>query len=166
MSVDSSPNRPRILALPGDGIGPEVIAPALGVLRRLSEIADFHAEIEEGLLGGAAFEATGRPLPEETPRGRPNPPTRCSWGSIGGPQWDGLDRELRPERGLLGLRSSLGLFANLRPAVLYPQLADASTLRPDVVAGLDLLIVRELTGASTSAPRGASRRWRAASAGE
>ena len=67
-------------------------------------------------------------------------------GSIGGPRWDGLDRDLRPERGLLGLRSGLGLFANLRPAVLYPQLADASTLRPDVVAGLDVLIVRELTG--------------------
>ena len=145
MSPAKSPNRPHILALPGDGIGPEVIAPALGVLRRVSEIADFDAEIEEGLLGGAAYEATGRPLPDET-LARARSADAVLMGSIGGPQWDALDRELRPERGLLGLRSELGLFANLRPAVLYPQLAEASTLRPDVVTGLDILIVRELTG--------------------
>ena len=145
MSPSTSPNRPHILALPGDGIGPEVLAPALGVLRRVSEIADFDAEIEEGLLGGAAFEATGKPLPDET-LASARSADAVLMGSIGGPQWDALDRDLRPERGLLGLRSGLGLFANLRPAVLYPQLADASTLRSDVVAGLDILIVRELTG--------------------
>ena len=138
-------NRPRILALPGDGIGPEVIAPALGVLRRVSEIADFDADFEEGLLGGAAYEATGKPLPDETLAGA-READAVLMGSIGGPRWDALDRDLRPERGLLGLRSGLGLFANLRPAVLYPQLADASTLREEVVAGLDVLIVRELTG--------------------
>ena len=154
MSPGKSPNRPHILALPGDGIGPEVIAPALGVLRRVSEIADFDAEIEEGLLGGAAYEATGRPLSDET-LARARSADAVLMGSIGGPQWDTLDRDLRPERGLLGLRSELGLFANLRPAVLYPQLADASTLRPDVVAGLDILIVRELTGGIYfGAPRG------------
>ena len=154
MSRDTSPNRPRVLALPGDGIGPEVIAPALGVLHRLSEIAGFDAEVEEGLLGGAAWEATGRPLPDET-LAAARAADAVLMGSIGGPQWDGLDRELRPERGLLGLRSGLGLFANLRPAVLYPQLADASTLRPEVVAGLDVLIVRELTGGIYfGAPRG------------
>ena len=140
-----SPNRPRILALPGDGIGPEVIRPAIGVLRRVSQIGDFDADIEEGLLGGAAYEATGKPLPDET-LARSREADAVLMGSIGGPRWDGLDRDLRPERGLLGLRSALGLFANLRPAVLYPQLADASTLRAEVVAGLDVLIVRELTG--------------------
>ena len=145
MSSSTSPNRPHILALPGDGIGPEVIAPALGVLRRMSEIADFDAELEEGLLGGAAWEATGKPLPDET-LASARSADAVLMGSIGGPQWDALERDLRPERGLLGLRSGLGLFANLRPAVLYPQLADASTLRSDVVAGLDILIVRELTG--------------------
>jgi len=154
MSTGKSPNRPHILALPGDGIGPEVMAPALGVLRRVSEIADFDAEIEEALLGGAAYEATGRPLPDET-LARARSADAVLMGSIGGPQWDALDRDLRPERGLLGLRSELGLFANLRPAVLYPQLADASTLRSDVVAGLDILIVRELTGGIYfGAPRG------------
>ena len=140
-----SPNRPRILALPGDGIGPEVIAPALGALRRVSELADFDPDIEEGLLGGAAYEATGRPLPDET-LARARAADAVLMGSIGGPEWAGLERALRPERGLLALRSSLRLFANLRPAVLYPQLAEASTLRPEVVAGLDILIVRELTG--------------------
>ena len=159
-----SPNRPHILALPGDGIGPEVIAPAIGVLRRVSELADFDADIEEGLLGGAAYEATGKPLPDET-LASARAADAVLMGSIGGPQWDALDRALRPERGLLGLRSGLGLFANLRPAVLYPQLAEASTLRPEVVAGLDILIVRELTGGSTSGRRAASRRWKAGNGG-
>ena len=140
-----SRNRPRILALPGDGIGPEVLAPALGVLRRLSDLADFDADVEEGLLGGGAYEATGEPLPDET-LVRARAADAILMGSIGGPQWDSLDRALRPERGLLALRSGLGLFANLRPATLYPQLAAASTLRPEVVAGLDIVIVRELTG--------------------
>ena len=140
-----SRNRPQVLALPGDGIGPEIVAPALGVLRRLTELADFEVDVEEGLLGGAAYEATGRPLPDET-LARARAADAVLMGSIGGPRWDSLDRALRPERGLLALRSELGLFANLRPAVLYPQLAEASTLRPEVVAGLDIVIVRELTG--------------------
>ena len=149
-----SRNRPHVLALPGDGIGPEVLAPALGVLRRLAERADFDADVEEGLLGGAAYEAAGQPLPDET-LARARAADAVLMGSIGGPQWDTLDRALRPERGLLALRSELGLFANLRPAVLYPQLAEASTLRPEVVAGLDVLIVRELTGGIYfGAPRG------------
>ena len=149
-----SRNRPLVLALPGDGIGPEVLAPALGVLRRLAERAGFDADVEEGLLGGAAFEAAGRPLPDAT-LARARAADAVLMGSIGGPRWDTLDRALRPERGLLALRSGLGLFANLRPAVLYPQLAEASTLRPEVVAGLDVLIVRELTGGIYfGAPRG------------
>ena len=149
-----SRNRPHVLAIPGDGIGPEVIAPALGVLRRLAELADFDADVEEGLLGGAAYEAAGRPLPDET-LARARAADAVLMGSIGGPRWDSLERALRPERGLLALRSGLGLFANLRPAVLYPQLAEASTLRPEVVAGLDVLIVRELTGGIYfGAPRG------------
>ena len=142
-----------------------MLGPALGVLRRVAELADFDADIEEGLLGGAAYEATGKPLPDET-LASARSADAVLMGSIGGPQWDGLDRDLRPERGLLGLRSGLGLFANLRPAILYPQLADASTLRPDVVAGLDILIVRELTGGIYfGAPRGIETMEAASAAG-
>ncbi len=149
-----SRNRPQVLALPGDGIGPEVLAPALAVLRRVCEVSDLDLEVEEGLLGGAAYEAAGKPLPDET-LARARAADAVLLGAVGGPRWDGLERALRPERGLLGLRAGLGLFANLRPAVLYPQLAGASTLRPEVVAGLDIVIVRELTGGIYfGAPRG------------
>jgi 3-isopropylmalate dehydrogenase len=131
----------KICVLPGDGIGPEIMAQALRVLRALE--LDF--TFEEALLGGCAVDATGDPFPEATRR-LALASDAVLLGAVGGPQWDTLAREQRPERGLLGIRKTLGLFANLRPAILYPELANASTLKPEVVAGLDILIVRELTG--------------------
>ncbi len=135
----------RILVLPGDGIGPEIVNEALKVLDRVAALEGIDLEIDEGLIGGAAYDAVGHPYPEAT-RVMAREADAILLGAVGGPQYEALERELRPERGLLGIRSDLGLFANLRPAILYPQLASASTLRPEVVAGLDLLIVRELTG--------------------
>ena len=135
----------RILVLPGDGIGPEIVNEAMKVLDRVAELEGMDLSIEEGLIGGAAYDAVGHPYPEATQQ-MAREADAILLGAVGGPQYEALERELRPERGLLGIRSDLGLFANLRPAILYPQLASASTLRPEVVAGLDLLIVRELTG--------------------
>src|SRR5690606_34783531 len=102
-------------------------------------------ELEQGLVGGAAYDETGSPLPARTLE-QARAADAILLGAVGGPKWEPLERALRPEKGLLGLRAGLELFSNLRPAVLYPQLADASTLRPEVVAGLDIMIVRELTG--------------------
>lgn len=135
----------RILVLPGDGIGPEIVNEALKVLDRVAELDGLELEIDEGLIGGAAYDAAGHPYPETT-REMAREADAILLGAVGGPQYEALERPMRPERGLLGIRSDLGLFANLRPAILYPQLAAASTLRPEIVAGLDLLIVRELTG--------------------
>jgi 3-isopropylmalate dehydrogenase len=135
----------KILILPGDGIGPEIIAEALKVIRCLQSSHGLHVELEEGLIGGAAYEATGNPLPQETLE-RAFGVDAILLGAVGGPQWEPLDISVRPEKGLLRMRSELRLFANLRPAILYPQLADASTLKPEVVSGLDIMIVRELTG--------------------
>jgi 3-isopropylmalate dehydrogenase len=131
----------KICVLPGDGIGPEITAQAVRVLNSL----DLRFEMEEALLGGGAVDATGNPYPEATQK-LAREADAVLLGAVGGPQWDGLPREKRPERGLLGIRKDLNLFANLRPAILYPELANASTLKPEVVAGLDILIVRELTG--------------------
>ncbi len=131
----------KIAVLPGDGIGPEIIAEALKVLRALGEAFEF----EMAPVGGAGYDACGHPLPETTLR-LAEAAEAVLFGSVGDWKYDTLPRELRPEQALLGLRKSLGLFANLRPAILYPELAGASTLRAEVVAGLDLLFVRELTG--------------------
>jgi 3-isopropylmalate dehydrogenase len=131
----------KICVLPGDGIGPEIMAEAVRVLNAL----DLKFELEEGLIGGGAVDATGTPYPEATKKLTAEADA-ILLGAVGGPKWDVLARELRPERGLLGIRKDLALFANLRPAILYPELANASTLKPEVVAGLDILIVRELTG--------------------
>ena len=131
----------KICVLPGDGIGPEFIAQAVRVLNSL----DLKFELEEALLGGCAVDATGNPYPEATQK-LAQAADAVLLGAVGGPKWDVLPREQRPERGLLGIRKQLGLFANLRPAILYPELANASTLKPEVVSGLDILIVRELTG--------------------
>ncbi len=135
----------EILVLPGDGIGPEIMAQAVAVLESVDRRYKLGLQLVEGLVGGAALDATGVPLPADTLR-RAQRASGILFGAVGGPQWDNIDRSLRPEKGLLGLRSGLGLFANLRPAMLYPQLKDASSLKPEVVAGLDILIVRELTG--------------------
>ncbi|KFB66748.1 3-isopropylmalate dehydrogenase [Candidatus Accumulibacter vicinus] len=131
----------KICVLPGDGIGPEIIAEAVRVLQAL----ELGCEMEEGLLGGCAVDATGEPYPQAT-QALAQQADAVLLGAVGGPQWDSLPRAQRPERGLLGIRQQLGLFANLRPAILYPELANASSLKPEVVAGLDILIVRELTG--------------------
>ena len=134
----------QIAVLQGDGIGPEIIGQAVKVLDQLIE-QGLDARYEYGLLGGSAYDAHGSPYPEATQ-------TLCRkadavlLGAVGGPQYDNLERSVRPERGLLAIRKDLNLFANLRPAILYPELANASTLKPEVVSGLDILIVRELTG--------------------
>jgi len=135
----------KILVLPGDYIGPEIMAEAVKVLQSVDSRFGLDLELEYGLLGGAAIDEHGVPLPEET-LARARAVDAILLGAVGGPKWDGMERHLRPERGLLGIRSELQLFGNLRPAILYPQLADASSLKPELVAGLDILIVRELTG--------------------
>jgi 3-isopropylmalate dehydrogenase len=135
----------KIAILPGDGIGPEIIAEAEKVLTCLQSEFGLSAERERAPVGGAGYEVAGHPLPPATLQ-LASDSDAVLLGSVGGPAWDGLDRALRPEQGLLGLRAGLELFANLRPAILYPQLAAASTLKPEVVSGLDILIVRELTG--------------------
>src|SRR6516225_8595338 len=147
----------KILVLPGDGIGPEIIREVLRIIdffdRR--QIGDF--EIVEGLVGGAAIDAEGVPLGEAT-LAAALAADAVLFGSVGGPQWDGLPFELRPERGLLRLRKEMDLFANLRPAVVFDALVDASSLKREIVAGLDLMIVRELTGGIYfGAPRGVER---------
>jgi len=135
----------KILILKGDYIGPEIVDEAIKVLNKIDQKFSLDLVLEEGLLGGAAYDEVGEPCPEKTlEQGRQS--DAILMGSVGGPKWDDVDRNLRPEKGLLKLRSGLDLFGNLRPAILYPQLADASSLKPEIVAGLDILIVRELTG--------------------
>jgi len=134
----------KIAVLPGDGIGPEIIAQARRVLDVLKSDG-LKIELEEAPIGGAGYDAYGQPYPEVTQK-LAREADAILLGAVGGPQYDTLDRPLRPERGLLAIRKDLGLFANLRPAILYPELANASTLKPEVVSGLDIMIVRELTG--------------------
>jgi 3-isopropylmalate dehydrogenase len=134
----------KILVLAGDGIGPEIVDEAVKVLKTLQQ-QGLDIELDYGLIGGAAYDETGTPLPEDT-LSKAKAADAVLLGAVGGYKWESLDISVRPEKGLLGIRSELNLFANLRPAILYPQLADASTLKADVVAGLDLMIVRELTG--------------------
>ena len=134
----------QIAVLQGDGIGPEIIGQAVKVLDKLIE-QGLDARYEYGLLGGAAYDAHGSPYPEPT-QNLCRKADAVLLGAVGGPQYDNLERSVRPERGLLAIRKDLNLFANLRPAILYPELANASTLKPEVVSGLDILIVRELTG--------------------
>lgn len=144
----------KILLLPGDGIGPEIVAEAEKVLNKLIATSDFEATTEQGLLGGCATDALGNPYPEKTQQ-QAREADAILLGAVGGPKWEAIDRPLRPERGLLAIRADLDLFANLRPAMLYPQLAEASSLKPEVVAGLNIMIVRELTsGIYFGEPRG------------
>ena len=135
----------KIAVLPGDGIGPEIVAEAVKVIECLRREYNFDVELEEAHVGGAAIDATGGPLPEET-LNLAKASDAILLGAVGGYKWESLDISIRPEKGLLGLRSELELFSNLRPAILYPQLASASTLKEEVVSGLDIMIVRELTG--------------------
>lgn len=134
----------KIAVLAGDGIGPEITAQAERILMALRSDG-LKLELEPGLLGGCAVDATGDPFPEIT-RQLVTEADVVLLGAVGGPKYDGLPREKRPEQGLLAIRKALNLFANLRPAILYPELASASTLKPEIVSGLDILIVRELTG--------------------
>lgn len=134
----------KIAVLPGDGIGPEIVAQAVNVLEVLRQ-EGMSIEMETAAIGGAGYDAAGDPLPRAT-LDLAHVADAVLLGAVGGPQYDALDRPLRPERGLLRIRKELNLFANLRPALLYPELAEASSLKPDVVSGLDIMIVRELTG--------------------
>lgn len=143
----------KIAILPGDGVGPEIVAEAIRVLDAVRS-AGIAIEIETAPIGGAGFDAAMNPLPDAT-LALAKAADAVLMGAVGGPKYDRLPRHLRPEQGILGIRKALSLFANLRPAMLYPELAAASTLRPEVVAGLDLMIVRELTGdIYFGAPRG------------
>lgn len=135
----------NVLLLPGDGIGPEIVAEARKVLETVNDQLSLGLTLSEQHLGGAAIDAHGVPLPDETLEAA-KASDAILLGAVGGPKWDNIDMAIRPEKGLLGIRSQLELFGNLRPAILYPQLAHASSLKPEVVAGLDILIVRELTG--------------------
>ena len=135
----------KIAILPGDGIGPEIVAEAVKVIKFLQQNAGFDAELTEAPIGGAGYDTGGKPLPDDT-LALVKQSDAILLGAVGGPQYEALPREMRPERGLLGLRSELELFSNLRPAILYPQLAEASSLKPEIVSGLDIMIVRELTG--------------------
>lgn len=134
-----------VVVLPGDGIGGEIVAEAVKVLEKADALFGLNLKFEEDLIGGSAIDKHGVPLADST-LDKCRKADAILMGSVGGPKWDALDASIRPEKGLLRLRYELGLYANLRPAILYPQLADASTLKPEVVAGLDILIVRELTG--------------------
>jgi 3-isopropylmalate dehydrogenase len=131
----------RIAVLPGDGVGPEVVAEAVNVIGALG----LRLEVESAPVGGAAYDSAGDPIPAAT-LALARRADAVLFGAVGGPRYDVLPREKRPEQAILTLRKELDLFANLRPASVFPELADASTLRPDVVSGLDLLILRELTG--------------------
>ena len=134
----------KILILPGDGIGPEIVGQAVRVLEKF-KAEGVPIELSHGLLGGAAHDAHGHPYPDVTQQ-QARAADAILLGCVGGPQYDTLPRAVRPEQGLLGIRKDLKLFANLRPAMLYPELAASSSLKPEVVAGLDIMIIRELTG--------------------
>ena len=134
-----------VLFLPGDGIGPEVMAEARRVLEWLESSRALSFDVTEGLVGGASCDAHGVPLTDDAMAAAMNADA-VLFGAVGGPKWERLDFSLKPERGLLRLRKEMDLFANLRPAIVFDALAEASTLKPEVVAGLDVMIVRELTG--------------------
>ncbi len=135
----------KILVLPGDGIGPEVTACAVQVIDWFSKNTPHKFELDYALIGGSAYDETGSPLPEITLE-KAKKSDAVLLGAVGGPKWEHLDISVRPEKGLLGIRKALELFANIRPALVFDELADASTLKKEVIAGLDIVIIRELTG--------------------
>jgi len=135
----------NISIIKGDGIGPEIVDEAIKVLNVVGKKFDIHFDYKEYLMGGCAIDATGNPLPQETIDGV-LASDACLFGAIGGQKWDNLPRELRPESGLLRFRKEMGVFANLRPAMVYDELVDASSLKPSVIKGVDIMVVRELIG--------------------
>jgi 3-isopropylmalate dehydrogenase len=135
----------KLLMLPGDGIGPEVMAVVARVIDWFGKRRQISFDVEEGLIGGASYDAHGTPLSDGTLE-QAKAADAVLLGAVGGPKWDDLEFSLKPERGLLKIRKEMGLFANLRPAVVFPALAEASTLKTEIVSGLDIMIVRELTG--------------------
>ena len=139
------PDNKKLLLLPGDGIGPEIVNEVRKIISWMDKRRSVTFDITEGLIGGAAIDATGGPLPDKTLEAA-HASDAVLMGAAGGPKWETLPFEVQPERGLLGIRKELGLFANLRPAIVFDALADASTLKLDVVKGLDIMIERELTG--------------------
>ena len=147
----------KIAVIPGDGIGPEVVREALGVLEKIAVTSGHRFTIKELLAGGCAIDATGRPLPPETVQAC-RESDAVLLGAVGGEKWDGLPGDQRPEMALLGLRGQLGLYANLRPAFLYQQLKEACPLKPEIIGDqIDLMVVRELTGGIYFGPRGRSK---------
>jgi len=145
----------KIVTLPGDGIGPEVVAEGIKVLRAVAERHGHHFYFEQALIGGVAIDATGSPLPEETLQACRRSDA-VFLGAVGDPKYDDPRAPVRPEQGLLGLRKGLGVFANLRPVKLYKELLHASTIKPEVIADVDLVVVRELTGGIYFGERGRS----------
>lgn len=135
----------KVLILPGDNIGPEIVTEAVKVLSRVDKKFQLGIELDYANLGGCALDADSTPCPQQT-LDKARQSDAVLLGAVGGPQWDNVERHLRPEKGLLTIRSELDLFGNLRPAIMYPQLAHASSLKPEFVSGLDILIVRELVG--------------------
>jgi len=151
-----SVNIKKICVLPGDGIGPEITASALAILKQVAERAGFGVELHEEAIGGAAIDAFNDPLPDRTLQ-RCQASDAVLLGAVGGPEWDSNPPELKPETGLLALRKALGLYGNLRPVKMLPVLIDCSTLKPEVVGGVDFVVVRELTGGLYfGTPRGVS----------
>ncbi|MEC9230840.1 MAG: 3-isopropylmalate dehydrogenase, partial [SAR324 cluster bacterium] len=151
-------NKKKIVVTPGDGIGPEVTEQALIILKEVATRFQLELEIEEMPVGGTAYDQTGTPIPDETLKACLDADA-VLLGAVGGPKWEPLDFSVRPERGLLKLRSELQLYANLRPAVIYGDLVDASTLKRDVVEDADLMVIRELTGGIYfGEPRGVEER--------
>ena len=151
-------DKKKIVITPGDGIGPEVTEQALLILKEVASRFEFEVETMEMLVGGTAYDQTGTPIPDETLKACLEADA-VLLGAVGGPKWEPLDFSVRPERGLLKLRSELELYANLRPAVIYGDLVDASTLKKEVVQGADLMVIRELTGGIYfGEPRGVEER--------
>ncbi|WP_199615481.1 3-isopropylmalate dehydrogenase [Paenibacillus alkalitolerans] len=138
-------NKKKIAVIAGDGIGPEVVAEAIKVIRKSEELFGYQFELEHGLFGGIAIDERGTPLPDDT-LAMCQSADAVLLGAVGGPKWDNNPKELRPETGLLGIRKALGLFSNIRPAVVFDCLIDASTIKREVLQGTDLIVVRELTG--------------------
>ncbi len=138
--------RYNISIIKGDGIGPEIVDEAIKVLDAVAGTCGFELDYKEYLMGGIAIDVTGKPLPEETVEGGVLNSDACLFGAIGGEKWDTLPRELRPETGLLKFREAMEVYANLRPAIIYDELVNASTLKPEVIEGVDIMIVRELIG--------------------